>query len=113
MATYPITPVMVMGSTVTPRMNAVVNTAVDGTLRVSSLHAVESYDIAIKHDLVTSAEVTTMETFYATNKLAQVDVTFRGIVYNCRYVKKPVTVPVGGDRWATTHTFIGTQSGGA
>jgi hypothetical protein len=112
MPAYPSTPLPSVGSTVTPRNQIRVTDAEDGSIRAVSLWTSESYDVVIVHKAVTKTTKDTLESYYATNKLAQVDITWDGSTYNCRYVQKPTSAAIGGGLWTVTARFVGNKSGG-
>ncbi len=112
MPAYPATPLPSVGSTVTPRRAVTLTDSEDGAVRGVSLWTKESYDVQIQHRNCTQAEKASLESYYATNKVAQVDITWDGSVYYCRYVAKPQSVPQGGGLWSVTARLIGTRSDG-
>lgn len=112
MATYPSITIA-QRSTVIPRRRIAINEAVDGSVRGASLHTKESYDLTIVHEFITSTDVGTLDSFYATNKLNQVDITWNGVTYNCRFLCKPESQPAGGVTWTSVSRLVGNQSGGA
>lgn len=97
---------------VVPRMGVQVSTMVDGTFRGVALHSTESYDIMIEHELLSSADIDTLETFWVNNKYISWTFTWRGVTYNCRFLNKPQSWNPEALLWSASVKAIGTQAGG-
>ena len=113
MAAYPNTDYDAGASRVEPRSSVSVDVADSGNVRGVSLRAVETYDLKLVHLGLSEAEAATIESFFTTNKTAQVDVTWRSVTYNCQFVIKPSVEPWHGALWQVTSTLVGKRSDGA
>lgn len=113
MPAYPSTPLMHPASTIRPRRSVTVTDAEDGTIRGVQLYTSESYDIEIEHRTITKTQKDSLESFYASNKTAQIDITWDGSTYNCRFVQKPFATYLDKSTlWNVTCRLVGVKSGG-
>lgn len=112
MASYPNTTYDAGASRVTPRESVAVDASDGGTIRGVSTRAAEVYDLKLVHLGLSEAEAATLESFYNTNKVAQIDVTWRSVTYNCQFVSKPDVEPWQGALWSVTSTLVGKRSDG-
>jgi len=112
MAAYPNTEYST-ASRVTPRSALAMDVASDGTVRGRVVSTGEVYDLTLVHDFLLEADAQTIETFYGSNRVAQVDVTWRGDTYQCYFAGKPTVAPAGGVYWAVTSVLVGRLSDGS
>jgi hypothetical protein len=112
MAAYPNTEYST-ASRVTPRSALAMDVASDGTVRGRVVSTGEVYDLTLVHDFLLEADAQTIETFYGSNRTAQVEVTWRGDTYNAYFASKPTVEPAGGLYWKVTSTLIGRLSDGS
>lgn len=112
MASYPNTRYS-ESSRVAPRESVAIDTASDGTLRGMIVTTGEVYDIKLVHQYLTETDAQTIETFYNNNRVASIDVTWRGDTYACLFARKPEVEPAGGVYWTVTSTLIGRLSDGS
>lgn len=114
MAAYPNTAYDADASRVTPRESLALDVSDGGDIRGRVLTPHEVYDLVLVHKGISESDADTIESFYATNRTAQIDVTWRGDTYYCRFVGKPDSAPFnGGVRWVTTSRLVGKRSDGA
>lgn len=111
MASYPVTDYH-KGSQVVPRNNIALDVAEDGSVRGRKLHTKETYDVALVHTYRTEAEANTIEEFYEGNPTQQVDVTWRGVTYNCYWASKPAIEHSEGIHFTVTSVLVGVRSDG-
>lgn len=112
MAAYPNTTYH-KGSQVTPRTNIAMDAAEDGSVRGRKLHTKETYDLLLVHSYISATDANTIEDFYEANPVQQVDVTWRGVTYNCYWAGKPAVENAEGDRWNVNSRLVGVRSDGA
>lgn len=112
MATYPNTTYS-PASRVTPREAIAMDVASDGTIRGRVISTGEVYDITLVHEYLSESDAQTLETFYGSNRVAQIDVTWRGDTYQCYFAGKPNVVSAGGVYWTVTSTLVGRLSDGS
>lgn len=79
MAAYPS---IGLKHTISPLTQRVVDVSDAGTIRTVDLSVGVAYAISIEHPLISSSEVTTLESFYSTNKTSSNTITLRGVTYN-------------------------------
>lgn len=113
MATYPNTVYDAAASRVTPRQSIVPDIASDGSIRSRVMSTGEVYDLVLVHPYLLEADAQTIETFYGSNRTAQIDVTWRGDTYNCYFTGKPDVSPAGGLYWKVTSTLFGRLADGS
>lgn len=87
--------------------------AEDGSIRGRMLRSNETYDVRLVHNNLTETDANTIEDFYETDPTRQVEVTWRSVTYNCRWVSKPVIEHFQGDRWTAVSTLMGVRVDGA
>lgn len=111
MSAYPsVTPTQ--GSQVAARNNIAMDVAEDGSVRGRKLHAKETYDVTLVHSYVDETDANTVEEFYEAAPTQQVEVTWRGAVYNCYWMGKPLVEHAAGATWTVTSRLIGVRSDG-
>jgi hypothetical protein len=89
MAAYPTLPIDARESKRTPRDGREEDPAGDGAVRVRKLYA-DKFDFDIKHPYLTSAQMTTLQSFYNSNATAStIDLTWPedSVVYTVRFGK--------------------------
>lgn len=89
MAAYPTLPTSV-DSEVTVADGLVADRATNGALKVRSLYTSDKKTFRLIHEISTSQK-STLDTFYGTNKLLNVDYTspFDGVTYTVRFRRAP------------------------
>ncbi|HRZ02388.1 MAG TPA: hypothetical protein P5024_12585 [Burkholderiaceae bacterium] len=87
MAAYPFT-TFHQDSTPTPASGREVARATNGALRVRDLYSADKTRFELVHRL-TQAERNTLLSFYTTNKDLDLDLTWDGTVYTCRFAGRP------------------------
>lgn len=82
MAAYPS---IGLRHTIAPVTQRSVDVSDAGTIRSVDLSTGVAYSITIEHPLITTAQVTTLESFYSTNKTASNTITLRGVSYTFQF----------------------------
>ena len=100
------------GSQVAPLTNIALDVAADGTMRGRKLHTKETYDVTLVHLYVDETAANDIEDFYESAPTQQVDVTWRGVTYNCYWAGKPVVEHFDGGLWTVTSRLSGVRSDG-
>ena len=102
MAAYPTLPWAREGTVITREGGLVPVRATNGTLKVRRLFSAEKLAWQIEHRL-TSAERTTLETFYATNRVLTIQVTApdTGVTSQARFAAAP-EYELRGAYWVAT-----------
>lgn len=69
-----------------------VDRASNGAVRQRAFYSAPQYGFLVVHSTVTMAEISTMETFYATNRLLSFTFVWAidGLTYTCRFAEPPV-----------------------
>lgn len=108
MATYPTT----IGKKTTVRALNDRKTDISeaGTVRIVDLSAAQVYEIRVEHPLITSAQLSTLRTFWTTNKNAANTIAAGdGYSYSGYFVNE-FEVDVINDSWATARcTIVGSR----
>jgi len=112
MASYPNT-TYDEASRVTPRDSIAMDVASDGSIRSVVNTTGEVYDVTLVHAYLSESDAATIESFYASNRTASVDVSWRGVTFACRFTGKPTVDPAGGTYWKVTSKLIGRKSDGS
>lgn len=91
MATYPTLPINAGESRRTLRDGREEDVSGDGATRIRKLYA-DIYDFDVMHPLLTSSQMTTLLSFYASNPSALIDFTWPedGVVYTVRFGKSAI-----------------------
>jgi len=90
MADYPSTLKISKRSTAEPTSGIITDRGTDGTLRGRVLHS-DKLNFNVIHFHLSSSEVTTLKTFYTTNKALSFNFTWPvdGETYTCIFLDKP------------------------
>lgn len=112
MAAFPNT-AYVLGSQVLAREDTIImDRASDGSARGRLNYAKEAYDVTLIHENLTEAEANTIEDFYETDPTRQVEVTWRAVTYNCRWMGKPRVEHFQGTSWRCISRLLGVRADG-
>ena len=113
MAAYPNTNFDADATHVTPRQSIEPDIASDGTVRGRVVSTKEVYDLTLVHKYVSESDAAAIETFYGSNRVAQVEVTWRSVTYNVYFKSKPRVEPFTGVLWTVTSELFGSRADGA
>ena len=109
MAAYPNT-TFSQASRVTPLGSLSLDVAADGQPRPWEKMTSEGYDLRLVHEHLSESDANTIEDFYEGDPLQVVDVSWRGVDYDCYWVSKPSVVYIGGTLWRVESRLIGNRT---
>ncbi len=92
--------------------NIELDISADGTIRGRELRTNEVYNVRLIHEALSETDANTIEDFYEADISRQVEVTWRGVTYNCRWKGKPVVFYFGGVLWQVESNLVGVRSDG-
>ena len=109
MATYPSIDAQ---TKVTPKQTLKIDISEGGDLRAQDLTAADMYDIDIEHPWIDAADVTTLQSFFATNKNLTIttQTLADGNTYDCLMVKGPVVLEHNGIFRTVKQKLVGTRN---
>ena len=95
MAAYPSLPVC-DGSKIERKSGVEIDRATNGAARGRNLYSADKSEFKLKHNLITAAQRTTLDAFYAANKNITFTFTFDGTTYTCLFSSAPQYEPLPG-----------------
>lgn len=90
--------------------NVLLDKASDGTIRGRVLNAAEVYEVTLVHNNLTEAQANAIEDFYETDPTQEVNVTWRSVTYNCRWMGKPEIRHFRGATWTAISRLKGVRA---